>query len=127
MNEKIKAFETQLLVAINVLLRKKEFLQNGKGIRYHCANPASNGLALHFSSQHDEDLLLNFLDCTTNPQPCLSGDIYLTLKKEGGARYSRMCYHFHICTNNYEVTANNTYEIIVKNITFLVKQNYRLY
>lgn len=126
-NDVIIAFENQLLIAMNAYLIEKEFFQNANGIKYYCARPATNKVALHFSSQHVEDLLLNFLSCTTNPKPCLSGYMDLRLKREGCDRYSTMHYYFHICTGDYEIISANTYEMSVHNISSLVKQKYRWY
>ena len=127
MDEKIKAFEEKLQIAINAYLKIKKSLQDGKGIKYCCAYPAANGVALKFSNKLQENILLTFLECTTNARPCLFGYVNLTLKREDAATSSTIRYFFYICTNDYEVLSVTPYKIKVKQITYLYKQDSRLF
>lgn len=122
-----KEFVEKLEQAINTYLKKKKYLQNGKGIKYYCASPTANRTCLKFSSKHQENILTTFLDCTTNARPCLSGYIDLTLKRDGCVRFSKTNYYFHICTSDYNILSTNPFEIIIKNITVLLKQGSRWY
>lgn len=126
-NKNIKDFEQQLLSAINAYLYQKKFLQNGKGIKYYCANPAVSGLGLNFSAKEQENILLAFWDCPTNARPCLSGYMDLRLKRDGGINFSSPRFYFHICTCDYVVLSSNPLKIKVKNITILLKQGSRWY
>lgn len=124
--KEIKAFEEQLLIAINAYLIKKEFLQDGNGTKYYCEKTSASGLYLKLL-EHHEDILLTFLDCTTNTPPCLSGYIDLALKEDGCDIFKTERYYFHICASDYEVRSTNPLEIEVRDMPLFYKQNSRLF
>lgn len=125
-NPLIKKFEKQLQIAINSYLRDKGHLTNGHGHQFYtCMNTASN-ICVSARGEYQKNILLTYLGCPTNTQPCISGYVDLRLKKQGEETFKKERFFFHICTNNYRVI-ENVEEIALADVDFFIKQGERYF
>lgn len=118
-----KQFEQQLQIAMNQFLRDQQSLKNGNGAIFCLGNPACSNLYISLRGEYEKNILSTYLETPTNIQPCLSGYVNLSLKKDGESEWTNNRYFFHICAQKYELSMDNeTIQITIKDVDYFSKQ-----